>query len=64
MDEAAAKTLHPGIQQGRDAVLWKLEGLGEYDARRPMTPTATGRTWATARAPTRGASSIPGAASP
>lgn len=25
----------------RDAFLWKLEGLGEYDLRRPMTPTGT-----------------------
>lgn len=29
------------LQTGRDAVLWKLEGLGEYDARRPLTPTGT-----------------------
>jgi uncharacterized damage-inducible protein DinB len=29
------------LQQGRDALLWKLEGLGEYDVRRPMTPTGT-----------------------
>ncbi|MEV4257122.1 DinB family protein [Spirillospora sp. NPDC049652] len=26
---------------GRDALLWKLEGLSEYDVRRPMTPTGT-----------------------
>ena len=25
----------------RDAFVWKLEGLGEYDLRRPMTPTGT-----------------------
>lgn len=25
----------------RDAFAWKLEGLGEYDLRRPMTPTGT-----------------------
>lgn len=25
----------------RDALTWKLEGLSEYDARRPMTPTGT-----------------------
>ena len=29
------------LQAGRDALLWKLEGLSEYDARRPMTPTGT-----------------------
>ncbi|MBA3741771.1 DinB family protein [Sporichthya sp.] len=25
----------------REAVLWKLEGMSEYDIRRPMTPTGT-----------------------
>lgn len=25
----------------REALLWKLDGLGEYDVRRPMTPTGT-----------------------
>jgi uncharacterized damage-inducible protein DinB len=29
------------LQQARDDVLWKLEGLSEYDVRRPLTPTAT-----------------------
>ena len=29
------------LQTLRDAVLWKLDGLSEYDARRPMTPTGT-----------------------
>jgi len=29
------------LQQARDAMLWKLGGLSEYDARRPMTPTGT-----------------------
>jgi uncharacterized damage-inducible protein DinB len=29
------------LQVAREAVLWKLEGLSEYDARRPMTPTGT-----------------------
>jgi len=29
------------LQEARDALLWKLEGLSEYDARRPLTPTAT-----------------------
>lgn len=29
------------LQTARDALLWKLEGLSEYDIRRPMTPTGT-----------------------
>ncbi|MDT0531976.1 DinB family protein [Micromonospora sp. DSM 115977] len=33
--------LHSYLKGGRDALLWKLDGLGEYDARRPLTPTAT-----------------------
>ena len=33
--------LHDYLQRGRDALLWKLDGLSEYDIRRPMTPTGT-----------------------
>lgn len=29
------------LQSGRDALLWKLNGLSEYDVRRPLTPTGT-----------------------
>jgi hypothetical protein len=29
------------LQTARDAVLWKLDGLSEYDVRRPMVPTGT-----------------------
>lgn len=29
------------LQSARDAVLWKLDGLTDYDVRRPMTPTGT-----------------------
>ncbi len=29
------------LQHGRDALLWKLEGLGEYDLHRPLTVTGT-----------------------
>ena len=29
------------LQTAREAVLWKLEGVSEYDARRPLTPTGT-----------------------
>lgn len=41
-DPAAPKAdLHRYLQEARDALLWKLEGLSEYDIRRPMTPTGT-----------------------
>ena len=33
--------LHHYLKAARDAVVWKLEGLSEYDARRPLTPTGT-----------------------
>ncbi|MEU1101693.1 DinB family protein [Streptomyces tibetensis] len=33
--------LHLYLQSARDALLWKLEGLSEYDIRRPSTPTGT-----------------------
>ncbi|MGF1661484.1 MAG: DinB family protein [Kineosporiaceae bacterium] len=29
------------LDAARDALLWKLEGLSEHDARRPLTPTGT-----------------------
>jgi uncharacterized damage-inducible protein DinB len=29
------------LQAARDALLWKLDGLSDYDIRRPMTPTGT-----------------------
>jgi uncharacterized damage-inducible protein DinB len=34
-------TLHRYLQIARDALLWKLDGLSEYDIRRPMVPTGT-----------------------
>ncbi|MCX5333167.1 DinB family protein [Streptomyces sp. NBC_00140] len=34
-------TLRFYLQSARDALLWKLEGLSEYDVRRPLTPTGT-----------------------
>lgn len=34
-------TLKRYLQRGRDAMVWKLDGLSEYDVRRPMTPTGT-----------------------
>ena len=33
--------LHRYLQIAREAVLWKLEGLSEYDVRRPLVPTGT-----------------------
>ncbi|MPZ71616.1 MAG: DUF664 domain-containing protein [Nitriliruptorales bacterium] len=33
--------LHRYLQAGRDAALWKLDGLSEYDIRRPVVPTGT-----------------------
>ncbi|MGK5681594.1 DinB family protein [Actinoplanes sp. URMC 104] len=29
------------LQQGRDALVWKLDGLSDYDVRRPLVPTGT-----------------------
>lgn len=34
-------TLHRYLRRQREALLWKIEGVSEYDARRPMTPTGT-----------------------
>ena len=42
MTEYDAKAeLHLYLQRARDALLWKMEGLSEYDIRRPLTPTGT-----------------------
>lgn len=35
------QTLLRYLQEGRDALLTKLDGLAEYDVRRPLTPTGT-----------------------
>lgn len=40
MDEPK-DTLVRYLQGGRDAMVWKLDGLSEYDVRRPLTPTGT-----------------------
>lgn len=29
------------LQSAREALLWKMQGLGDYDIRRPLTPTGT-----------------------
>lgn len=34
-------TLHTYLREAREAMVWKLDGLGEYDIRRPLTPTGT-----------------------
>ena len=42
MTESELKAdLHRYLQVAREALLWKLDGLSEYDIRRPMTPTGT-----------------------
>ena len=41
MGYEAKAELHRSLQMGRDAVVWKLDGLSEYDVRRPLTPTGT-----------------------
>ncbi|MFM9442881.1 DinB family protein [Streptomyces acidiscabies] len=33
--------LHRYLKAAREAVVWKLDGLSEYDVRRPLTPTGT-----------------------
>jgi uncharacterized damage-inducible protein DinB len=33
--------LHLYLKRAREALVWKLDGLSEYDVRRPMVPTGT-----------------------
>lgn len=33
--------LHSYLQGARETLVWKLTGLGEYNIRRPLTPTGT-----------------------
>lgn len=33
--------LHQYLQTAREVLVWKLDGLTEYDVRRPLTPTGT-----------------------
>ena len=33
--------LHRYLQTAREALVWKLDGLSEYDIRRPLVPTGT-----------------------
>ncbi|MFJ8677099.1 DinB family protein [Streptomyces sp. NPDC093589] len=41
IDEFAKDHLHGRLRRDRKALLWKLDGLSEYDARRPLTATGT-----------------------
>ncbi|MFG2891338.1 DinB family protein [Streptomyces sp. NPDC048248] len=41
IDEFAKSNLHGRLRRDRKALLWKLDGLSEYDARRPLTATGT-----------------------
>lgn len=42
MDEAAAKgELQRYLRAGREALVWKLDGLSEHDVRRPLVRTGT-----------------------
>ena len=41
MDDDAKTTLTHYLQDGRDALVWKLEGLGDREIRMPMTATGT-----------------------
>jgi hypothetical protein len=41
IDELAKRDLHGRLRRDREALLWKLDGLSEYDARRPLTATGT-----------------------
>ena len=40
-DLAFKSNLHGYLRDARETLVWKLDGLGEYDLRRPMTPTGT-----------------------
>ena len=41
IDEFAKEYLHGNLRYIREAMVWKLDGLSEYDVRRPLTPTGT-----------------------
>lgn len=41
IDEFAKDNLHGRLRRDREALLWKLDGLSAYDARRPLTATGT-----------------------
>lgn len=41
IDDVAKEHLHSQLRDVRATMVWKLDGLGEYDIRRPLTPTGT-----------------------
>jgi len=41
IDEFAKSHLQEHLRWVREALVWKLDGLSEYDARRPLAPTGT-----------------------
>ena len=41
IDEFAKEYLHDDLRWVREALAWKLDGLSEYDIRRPLTATGT-----------------------
>jgi Protein of unknown function (DUF664) len=41
IDDFAKEYLHSDLRDVRETMLWKLQGLSEYDARRPLTYTGT-----------------------
>jgi hypothetical protein len=40
-DDLAKDYLHRRLRSTRQALVWKLDGLSEYDVRRPLTATGT-----------------------
>jgi hypothetical protein len=41
LGEHAKAHLHDHLRWVREALVWKLDGLSDYDVRRPLTPTGT-----------------------
>lgn len=41
IEKFAKDNLHGRLRRDREALLWKLDGLSEYDVRRPLTATGT-----------------------
>ena len=41
LDSDGKAEVHRYLQDARDALLWKLDGLSEYDARRPLVSSGT-----------------------
>ncbi|MGH7608678.1 MAG: DinB family protein [Candidatus Dormibacteria bacterium] len=40
-DDGLKAALQRDLQDARESLIWKLEGLSEYDVRRPMVPSGT-----------------------